>query len=247
MTATPTPARARVAIIIVAVAAFAAVFHEAHRERLALKPLQDSATTFHRICMFPRAYAQTHDGQWPTLSASPRAFALPLADLPRGYTIAPRFDVKMTEPIPAMLVGTLNNAAAYTLKPIDAIASEYIYFGYAVTNEDEFAELVRAIRNGAPPDRDIPVEKGRGTLGSSTLYRLRNKFEKTLAAAGVTPQADPAVLDRMPVVMERPHDGLVWVQFLNGRMARMPYPSSFPACAAVVDAAGGTMLPTPRP
>lgn len=237
MSTAPAPARGRTTIIVVVLAAFAAVFHVAHQQRLAVKPLQDSATTFHRICMLPRAYAQTHDGQWPPVATSTRAFALPLADLPRGYTIAPRFDSKMVEPIPAMLLGTLNNAAAYTLKPVDTIASGYIYFGYAVTNENEFQELARAIRNGAPPDKNIAVEKGRGTLGSSTLYRLRNKLEETLAIDGVTPLVDPAVPDRIPVIMERPHDGLAWVQFLNGRMTRMPYPGAFPACAAVVDAA----------
>jgi hypothetical protein len=228
----------RVAAIALALAAFAAALHVAHRQRLAVEPLQDSATRLHRVSILPRAYAQTHEGLWPALDARTRAFALPLNDLPQGYTIAPRFSANTLDPIPAMLLGPINNAAAYTLNPVDSVASDYIYFGFAVANEQEFQALVKAVRGGAPLDGNVAVEAGHGTLGSSTLYRLHAKIAETLATEGVTQQVDPTVRSRFPVLMERPRDGYAWVQYLDSGMERLPYPGPFPVCAAVLEAAG---------
>lgn len=237
MSAAARLSRRHVAAIALALVAFAAAFHVAHRQRLAVQPLEDSSTRLLLISLLPRSYAQTHDGLWPALDPRTRMFTLPLDDLPRGYKMAPRFSTKMLKPVPAMLLGPINNAPAYTLEPVDSVASHHIYFGFAVTNEQEFQALVNAIRGGAPLDRNISVEEGHGTLGSSTLYRLHTKIAETLAADGVTQQVDPNVLSRFPVLMERPRAGYAWVQYLNYRMERLPYPGPFPACAAVLGAA----------
>jgi hypothetical protein len=144
----------------------------------------------------------------------------------------------MTDPIPAMLLGNINNAAAYTLAPVDAVASSYIYFGYAVTNEMEFQTLVKAVRAGANLNEDISVEPGHGTLGSSKLYRLRNKLTDTLMKDGLVQGPDPDPLSRVPVLMERPSDGYAWVQFLSMGIERLPYPGPFPMVPAVIDTIG---------
>jgi hypothetical protein len=131
-----------------------------------------------------------------------------------------------------MLLGTLNQAPAYTLRPIDSIASECLYFGYAVTNESEFRALQNAIRNGAALDADIAVENGTGTNRSATLYRLNNRLFEQLR----DPKRDEAeALPPIPALMEKPHDGQAWVFYLNGTLERLPYPGPFPACAAVVE------------
>ncbi|NUM55382.1 MAG: hypothetical protein HUU46_17175 [Candidatus Hydrogenedentes bacterium] len=238
MSDTPQRPTARVALCVALLAAFAVAFHFAHRQRLATKPLQDAGSRFHRISLLPRAYAQTHDGVWPQLDAQTRAFALPLGEIPRGYTIAPPYRSDTTEPIAAMVLSNINNNAAYTLAPVDPIASTYIYFGYAVTNEVEFQTLVDAVRRGVSLEGNIPVDKGKGTLGSSKLYRLHNKLGETLVADGVIPSVDPAALSRIPVLMERPHDGFAWVMYLSWKFERATFPGPFPLSESVVSAAG---------
>jgi hypothetical protein len=121
---------------------------------------------------------------------------------------------------------------------VDTVASGYIYFGYAISSEAEFLALVDAVRKGADLEQNIAVEKGKGTAGSSTLYRMRNKLDEVLAADGVLQTPDPGVLARIPVLMERPRDGYAWVMFANYHMARLPYPSVFPLTPAVIDAVG---------
>lgn len=222
--------------LIVAIIAFAAVFQIAHKQRLATMPLQESATYFHRISLLPRAYAQGSDGEfWPALDPKTRAFALPLETMTRGYTIGREFKDGPLGKIDAMLIGTINNKAAYTLTPVDSIASEYIYFGYAIANETEYNTLREAIRNGAALDSDIPVAQGSGTLGSSKLYRLRNKLEEVLAKDGVIPAPDRNALASVPALIEKPRDGHAWVLFLNYGTVRLPYPGSFPMLPSIVE------------
>lgn len=221
--------------VAIGLACFAAAFQVAHKRRLAMQPVQDEGSLLIRTALLPRAFAQANGGLWPALDSKTRTFRLPLSDLPRGYTIAPRFSKEMTGPIAAMLLGNINNAAAYTLGPIDTTASTYIYFGYAVTNEKELQTLAEAVRAGAPLDVKIAVDAGTGTLGSSALYRLCDKLEETLAEDGVTQTSDTDILSQFPALMTRPRDGHVWVLYLSTRLERLPFPSTFPATVKVVE------------
>lgn len=225
----------RIFAVAIGLAAFAAVFQLAHTRRLQLQPVQDEGTLLIRTALLPRAFAQANGGMWPGLDPRTRTFTLPLNDLPRGYTIAPRFSREMTAPIPAMLLGNINNAAAYTLKPVDTTALSYIYFGYAVTNEKEVQALAKAVREGTPLDEKITVGAGSGTLGSAALYRLCDKLGETLARDGVAPTSDSDILSQFPALMTRPCDGHVWVLYLSTRLERLPFPSTFPATAGVVE------------
>lgn len=226
----------RLLLLIVAIITFAALFQIGHKQRLATKPLQDSATYFHRISLLPRAYAQGSEGEfWPALDPKSRAFALPLESMTHGYTIGREFKNEPSGKIDAMLLGTINNKAAYTLTPVNTIASEYIYFGYAVANEVEFNALREAIRNGAALDADIPVAQGSGTLGSSKIYRLRNKLEEILAKDGVIPAPDRNALASIPALIEKPRDGHAWVLFLNYGTVRLPYPGPFPMLPLIIE------------
>lgn len=232
----------RVALVIVVLAAFAGAFHYAHKQRLATKPLQDAGSRFHRISLLPRAYAQAHDGSWPPLDRRTRAFALPLNELPKGYTITASFKSDMQDSIPAMLLGNINHAAAYTLTPVDSIATTYIYFGFAVSNEAELLTLADAIRSGAAPDQNIAVGPGKGTLGSATLYRLHNKLGEILEADGVISNAE--ALSQIPLLMERPQAGFAWVMFLNGAFERRAFPGAFPMTDSVLATVDGARLET---
>jgi hypothetical protein len=223
-------------LVFVLLTSFAVAFHFGNKQRRVVAPIQDAATQFFRIALLPRAYAQANEGRWPALDDETRAFALPIEDLPRGYRIGPRFDHKITETPEGILLGSINNAGAYTLKPVDSIASDYIYFAYAVTNDVEFLSLVKSVRAGASLDANIAVEAGRGTLGSSTLYRLDNKLDAVLVSDGVVKPEQTDVLSRIPVLMERPRDGFAWVMYLNMKMERLPYPGAFPMSAAIIEA-----------
>ncbi|MCC6795627.1 MAG: hypothetical protein IT366_10955 [Candidatus Hydrogenedentes bacterium] len=228
--------KGRITLIIAGVLTFAAAFQIAHKQRLALKPYQDSATQFHRLSLLPRGYAQASEGEfWPQLDPTTRVFALPLNAIPRGYTVGKQFKPEPAGHIDALLLGKINNSAAYTLKPVDPIVSEYRYFGHAFASEKEFIALRDAIRQGAALDADIPVPQGSGTLGASKLYRLRNKLEEVLAKDGVIPVPDRNALNNIPVLIEKPHDGKAWVFFLNNRMEQMPYPGPFPMLPSIVE------------
>jgi len=238
--------RTRIALISVAVIAFAAAFQFGHKQRLALKPYQDSATQFHRFSLLPRAYAQASEGEyWPQLDPTTRAFALPLDTIPRGYTIGKQFKPEPAGPIDALLLGKINNSAAYTLKPVDPIVSEYLYFGHAFASEQEFIALRDAIRQGAALDADIAVAQGSGTFGASKLYRLRNKLEVILATDGVIPAPDRNALNSIPVLIGKPQDGKAWVFFLNNRMEQLPYPGPFPMLPSIVEGQDDE-APTPQ-
>ena len=234
----PLLSRGRYLALVIVLAVFAALFHIGHARRRAANELRDAGGEFFRIALLPRSYAQAHDGLWPPLDPQTRALALPLDMLPSGYTIASKISAKMTKPIPAILLGKINNAGAYTLAPVDSVAARYVYFGYAVTNDREFAALAEALQNGASPEEDISVTTGNGTFGSEKLYRLRENLAETLTRDGVVIEDAANPLSRIPVLMERPHDGHAWVLYLNRDLQYESYPGPFPMSAAVIASIG---------
>ncbi len=182
-----------------------------------------------------QAYALDHDGLWPELdSANPR-FVYALGSVPVGYAIAEPYQGGLPHPIEALLFGHLTRHRALTLMP-ESGPAEYFYLGYAVATEAEGLALVDAVRKGAPPNGDIPVASGEGTLGSSFLYQLRQDLHEHLAEAGVAEDASRETLARFPVIIERPVEGHAWVFFLDGHSEYLPYPGGFPVTARFIQA-----------
>jgi len=214
---------------------FGVLFQIAHARRAAIAPLLDEGNHATNIAMLGRAHAQARQGMWPQLDRAAGHFVLPVADLPQAYSIAPRFTFKTTTAPDALLLGTLNNYKVYTLQSYADI-DEYLYPGYAVAAEREGMALLEALRNGASTGNDITVAQGDGTLGSSTLYRLRFGLETALAHDGVIPAVDPAVPRRFPALIGPRHDGHAWVVFLDQHVERLPYPGQFPLTEQFISA-----------
>jgi hypothetical protein len=158
---------------------------------------------------------------------------------PESYALGGPTDGPRDDSVRAFLFGHLNQHSAMTLKPLMP-KEDYFYLGYAIASEEEGLALVDAVRHAVSLYHDIPITPGKGTLGSTKLYRLRNNLADDLARDGVTKQVDPQLLARVPVVIERPKGSHAWVVFLDFHIERLPYPGPFPMSKRFIKALEST-------
>lgn len=184
-----------------------------------------------------QAYALDHDGLWPQVDTVRRRFTYEPDGLPARYAIADPYGGGLDHPIEALLFGHLTRHRALTLAT-DGNPDGHFYLGFAVSSESEGDSLIAAVGGAGSLDRDVVTEPGKGTLGSSLLYRIRQDLPDHLAEAGVTQDADRAILAQFPVIIERPKDGHAWVFYLDGHTEYLPYPGEFPLTERFVKALG---------
>ncbi len=121
--------------------------------------------------------------------------------------------------------------------------STYVYFGYALQNEDELLAFLDAypefIEEGLDFENDLPAPKGRGSFGGDQFIRLNADHRPDGAA----------VAPSIPLFIEIPNytdDGLVfrhpkpggYVSLLGGGATFMDYGDSFPMTPAVIEKIG---------
>lgn len=117
-------------------------------------------------------------------------------------------------------------------------ASSYVYFGYALTNEDEMLAFLEAYpkfaEEGADAAQDLPAPKGKGSFGGDTFVHLRDTMEN--------PDKLPVVFDAaadfggMPEFMHLPYGSNVL--YLDGHVEFVKYRDQFPITSRVLDALG---------
>jgi len=121
--------------------------------------------------------------------------------------------------------------------------STYVYFGYALQNEDELLAFLDAypgfIEEGVDFENDLPAPQGRGSFGGDQFIRLNAEHRSD----GAT------VVPSIPVFIEIPNytdEGLVfrhpkpggYVSLLGGGATFMDYGDSFPMTPAVIEKIG---------
>jgi len=143
------------------------------------------------------------------------------------YTLGQPPKNEMEEPAQALLVSQISRHSALTLEPVENLG-DYIYLGYATTNEAEGMALAEALRSAAPLTDSIRVDEGKGTAGGSKLYSLHNDLPAMLAEEGVLPEEQPEIRSRIPVLFQRPTGNHAWVVYLDLHAEYLPYPGSYP-------------------
>jgi hypothetical protein len=96
--------------------------------------------------------------------------------------------------------------------------------------------LVEALSRRAPLGETIPVPKGKGTLGSETLYRLHNDLLEILATDHIVPKEAPKLRRQIPILVQRPIEGHAWVVYLDLHAEYLPYPGPYPLTEAFIQA-----------
>ncbi|MBX7258368.1 MAG: hypothetical protein K1Y02_18535 [Candidatus Hydrogenedentes bacterium] len=179
-------------------------------------------------------YAHNHAGNLPPLDAKPKSLMFDRTGVRPAYRLAPwgAWPWHVAGVTPVML-DDRNAQPVYLLK--DFFESDrYFYLGYAVSNDTEGRAFLRAyaaqMASGAGFDKDLPVEKGQGTFGTDTLYRLNMRLCQNLLAQGVHLQPGQTE-SSIPIFFDRP--GLYpqpggWVCYLDGSYRFVPYPGPFP-------------------
>lgn len=182
------------------------------------------------------AYAQRHDGAWPSMDPS-TPFAYAPDTEPASYALGGNAEGPVNDLLKGYVLGNLNREHMRRLEPVLS-SDEYFYLGYAVDSEDQGLALIDALKHAPPRGLDIAVAVGKGTAGSSTFYRLHNNVPEVLARENiVTGATGPS---RFPVIIQKPKGDHVWVIFLDFHIERLPYPGAFPASERFIDALNAT-------
>jgi hypothetical protein len=183
--------------------------------------------------VFLWTYPRRHDALFPPLIAYPSgAFFDQSAFVPHYRVAKSGIDTR----IRLELLGEY-----YVLEPC-ILPEDYVYVGYAVTNEKEGSRFLAWYREHAQDKhlewQDIPVEAGAGTAGTATLFRLNTDLANKLNALGMDGSEATALSVYIPVLIERPgHYKLPggWVVFLDGHVSFLAYPGPFPMTQAFVE------------
>lgn len=186
-------------------------------------------------------YAKGHDGFFPPLDSEPGCLMFTKDSLYPDNDMIPwalvsDVDKKSCAIFDKLVEGDLEGNRKY----IDD--HSFIYLGYAMTSEEEglaFIDAYRAqIEKGLGFEEDLPVEPGRGTAGTDTLFRLRTDIERVLFEKHAPAKERTAPM-RIPVLLERPghhrHNTGGWVLFLDGHCEMIPYPGPFPMTARFIE------------
>ncbi len=108
----------------------------------------------------------------------------------------------------------------------------YVYFGYALTSEDELLAFLESypgfMQRGADFTQDLPAPSGRGSFGGDEFLRLR---EDVGADAGVSPGEIPVMFDTASNHVPAGSN----VLYLDGRVEFVRSPG-FPITQAVAEA-----------
>lgn len=123
--------------------------------------------------------------------------------------------------------------------PQDQIrASSYVYFGYALTNEDEMLAFIEAypsfVEEGVDATQDLPAPKGRGSFGGDTFVRLRDDLQN--------PRGIPVMFDAAADFgdsIEFMHiPGGANVLYLDGHVEFVKFPGKPPMTRKILEALG---------
>ena len=112
----------------------------------------------------------------------------------------------------------------------------YVYLGWVARTEreglallDEYQKLDLGNR-----DTDIQVQEGQGTLGGSTIYRIREGVERFLITDIGNPASSAIAQSSVPVMWEWTTNHSMSSQpgghvlYMDGHVEWVPYPGKFP-------------------
>jgi len=131
--------------------------------------------------------------------------------------------------------------------------SNYYYLGYATGNEEELDAFAEAYKlhaeKGLPFNEDLSVPIGKGNNGGNKIHRLAEGVEQHFITNDGDPAASARVSARIPVLIERPHElnqKERYVLYLDGHVAREPYPGRWPVTARVMNTLNSLEDVTPK-
>lgn len=120
--------------------------------------------------------------------------------------------------------------------------SNYYYLGYAIGNEEEFDAFAAAYKlrteKGLLFNEGLIVPQGKGNNGGDKIHRLAEGIGRIFITDVHNPEALLQAERRIPVLIERPHAANQkerYVLYLDGHVAREPYPGKWPVTARVMN------------
>jgi hypothetical protein len=134
--------------------------------------------------------------------------------------------------------------------------SDYIYLGYAITNDAEMESFALAYREhvkaGLPFDGDLSVAEGTGNMRRNTIYKLRQGVGRFLITDMIAPGHAQRRHSTFPILIERlghrhrPEGGNVL--YMDNRVEFIPYPGKWPMTEKTMKILGAleAMKKTPR-
>ena len=182
-----------------------------------------------------KMYANEHKGRFPVIDDRKGNLA------PEGEEIFPEY-------LSDVLVLKCPGNVEHTAKRGDTVPEmlrqindqSYFYLGWVVTNEQEGLTLLDAYGSLDVDDRekDVQVARGKGTAGSTTIYRLREGIERFLITDINDPHSSATAQSTLPIMWERPGhhepDGGN-VLYMDGHVEFVRYPGKFPMTPKFMD------------
>jgi prepilin-type processing-associated H-X9-DG protein len=117
----------------------------------------------------------------------------------------------------------------------------YVYFGYALGNEEEMLAFLESypafMKEGADFSKDLPAQPGRGSFGGDIFVRLREDLLEDFPEVDLS--ALPVMMDarRIHPYRKYPKKKLGYnVLYMDGHVEYHKYPGGFPATEGIAAA-----------
>ncbi len=226
----------RLPFVVIGLIAYLAALQFGTVHRRHLEADAKEASRIGAVALSGWAYAQRHDGAWPSMDpATPFAYA-PDTE-PASYALGGNAEGPVNDLLKGYVLGNLNREHMRRLEPVLS-SDEFFYLGYAVDSEDQGLALIEALQAAPAHGKNLKATAGEGSAGSSTFYRLHNDLLEVLSGEDVAGQV--ADLSRFPVIIQNPRGDHMWVMFLDFHAERLPYPGPFPATERFITALNAT-------